>query len=89
MRLGYADIKVCFNEGNVEGFAVVGYEKPIVLNIVWEFVQVIAIHIMFDGNTIVEGDGGDVAPEETGSFDVEEGCDLLKIVVQAPKFLAG
>ena len=63
MGLGYADIKVSFNEGYIEGFAIVAYEKLIVLNIVREFVQVYAIDIVFDGNAIVEGDGSDIATE--------------------------
>ena len=63
MGLGYADVKVTFNKWNVEGFAIVGYEKSVVLNIVWEFVKVYAIDIVFDGNAIIEGDGGDVATE--------------------------
>jgi hypothetical protein len=63
MGLGYPDFKVSFNEGYIEGFAIVGNEKLIVLNIVREFVQVYAIDIVFDGNAIVECDGGDIPTE--------------------------
>ena len=46
--------------------------------------KVDAVDIMFDGNAIVKGDGGDVATEQAGCFNIKEGSDLLKIVEKPP-----
>ena len=67
--------KIAFNKRHIKGFPVVSDDDLIFFNIIDKIFQVSPLDIIFDGGSVIQGNGGDIKSPiiQTGSLNIQIG----------------
>jgi hypothetical protein len=82
VSLSQPDLKEPLDEGDVKTLPVVGDKERVIVEVLGELIQIVAVDVVADATAVVKGCGSDlIVAEQSGGFNVHESTCVLEIPV--------